>query len=186
MRPISIANDPAATTAGRLSRILEEEPAALALVQLAPSRLEAGEYDEAIELCRNGLVHHPNHSTGHLLYAMALSAAGREEDATRELKEVVHLDPGNRMAIQRLGESYRKAAEAGTVTARPAPHDDIEEEPDLGEEIAFFTNSMAEVYESQGFFEKALAIYQRVLTLQPQRDDVRIKIRNLDGKIGVA
>lgn len=173
-------------TTGRLVRTLETDPASLAFVALAQIRLDEGDCEEAIALCRTGLEKHPNHSTGHLIHGMSLKAAGRTDEAIREFREVTNLDPGNRIAIQQLGESYRQAAGPETESARPMPHDEIEEEPNAGDEIAFFTNSMAEVYESQGFFEKALSIYRRLLTLQPHRDDVREKIRNLEQKMGVA
>lgn len=173
-------------TADRLKKTLEQEPTSLAFVAFAHVRLEAGDADEAIRLCERGLAGHPNHSTGHLVYGMALKEAGRDEEAVTEFREVVNLDPGNRIAIQQLGESYRRSAGAAGTRVRPAPQDEPEEELKVGEEIAFFTNSMAEVYESQGFFEKALTIYHRLLTLQPHRDDVREKIRNLEQKMGVA
>jgi superkiller protein 3 len=173
-------------TADRLQKTLDQEPTALAFVALAHMRLESGDADEAIRLCERGLAGHPNHSTGHLVYGLALKNAGREEEAVTEFREVVNLDPGNRIAIQQLGEAYRRSAGAAGARVRPATPDEPEEEPKVGDEIAFFTNSMAEVYESQGFFEKALTIYHRLLTLQPHRDDVREKIRNLEHKMGVA
>ncbi len=175
------------TEAGdRLAKTLEADPAALSFVALAQVRLDEGNAAEALEVCRRGLEHHPNHSTGHLLCGMALEAAGREDEALGEYREVIHLDPGNRIAAQRLGESYRRTTGKPVESPAIALPDDVEEEIDFGEEIAFFTHSMAEVYESQGFFEKALAIYRRVLTLQPNREDVRERIRTLERKIGVA
>lgn len=175
----------------RLKRALAGDPSSLAFVGLAHMHLERGEIDEAIRVCEEGLRRHPNHSTGHLVLGLALLRGDREEDAVRELQEVVNLDPGNRIAVQRLGEAYRRrtkkpgAAKRKDSEAGP-PEADEAIDVDLGQEIAFFTFSMAEVYEKQGFFEKALAIYGRVLTFQPGRDDVRERIRDLKRKMSAA
>ena len=103
-------------------------------------------------------------------------------------EHVIHLDPGNRTAIQSLGEANRRSGrvsppEEPSVTQPLREEEEEGEEFHFGEEIAFFTFSMAEVYEQQGFFEKALTIYQRVLTLQPHREDVRERIEKLKRKL---
>lgn len=190
-RSVEIAESAAA---GRLRDALQRDPESLAFVGLAHILHQGGEQDEAILVCREGLSHHPNHSTGHLILGLALEEKGEETEAIRALQEVIDLDPGNRIAVQHIGDAYRRAGESAGAdvkkTAPPEPKDPVAEaeriDPDLGQEIAFFTFSMAEVYEKQGFFEKALAIYQRVLTLQPHRDDVRERIRDLKRKMSAA
>ncbi len=190
-RSVEIAENAAAE---RLRDAFREDPDSLAFVGLAHILLQGGEYDEAILVCREGLSHHPNHSTGHLILGLALEEKGDEREAIRSLQEVIDLDPGNRIAVQHLGDAYRRAGESAggdeKKTSPPEPKEPAEEtdriDLDLGQEIAFFTFSMAEVYEKQGFFEKALAIYQRVLTLQPHRDDVRGRIRDLKRKTSAA
>jgi len=179
------------TAFDRLRTALEKDPGSLAFVGLAHVVLERGEPDEAVRLCRDGLLRHPNHSTGHLLLGLALERSGREEDALGAFRQVIELDPGNRIAKTRLGEARRKGISGSEPkappAARPLPATDEEEpEGDLGEEIAFFTFSLAEVYEKQGFFERALTIYQRVLTLQPDREDVRGRIRELRRRMALA
>ncbi len=171
----------------RLEQSLDRDPASLAFIALAHVRLKEGAAEEALTLCRSGLLHHPHHSTGHLLCGLAFAASGQEEEATREFQEVIHLDPGNRIAVLHLGEAYRKATEDKPGDQPPVRLDhNVEEEPDFEEEVAFFTFSMAEVYESQGFFEKAMAIYERVLTIQSDREDVRKRITRLRRKMGAA
>lgn len=175
----------------RLRTTLENDPASLAFVGLAHVLLERGEPDEAARICREGLVHHPDHSTGKLVLGLALERGGSEEEALLAFRQVADLDPGNRVAKERLGEAYRRGIRppdtAAPPAAPPAPAAEEEEgELDLGREIAFFTYSMAEVYEKQGFFEKALSIYQRVLTLQPDREDVKDRIRDLNRRMSAA
>lgn len=174
-----------------LRRAVADDPASLAFVGLAHVLIGRGEADEAIRVCEEGLRRHPNHSTGHLVLGLAFEKSNRGEDAVRTLQEVLNLDPGNRIAVQRLGEAYRRRKEQ----APPAKGRESETPPeegeeavgvDLGQEVAFFTFSMAEVYEKQGFFEKALAIYRRVLTLQPAREDVRERIQALKRKMSAA
>jgi tetratricopeptide (TPR) repeat protein len=178
--------------ADRLRGVLEKDPASLAFVGLAHLALESGAPEEAARLCRQGLAHHPNHSTGQLVLGLALEKSGADEEALRAFRQVIELDPGNRIAKQRLGEAYRKGIQPPEPEAPPrAPAAPITEEEeageiDLHEEIAFFTYSMAEVYEKQGFFEKALTIYQRVLALKPEREDVRDRIRELKRRMSAA
>ncbi|MFH1278348.1 MAG: tetratricopeptide repeat protein [Candidatus Eisenbacteria bacterium] len=175
----------------RLRKAVADDAGSLSFVALAHVLLERGEPDEAIRICEEGLQRHPNHSTGHLILGLALEGADREEDAVRSLQEVLNLDPGNRIAVKRLGEAYRrrnKKSPPGKKKESEFPPEEGEEavEVDLGQEIAFFTFSMAEVYEKQGFFEKALAIYRRVLTIQPGRDEVRDRIQELKRKMSAA
>ena len=163
-----------------LREALEKNPASLAFVGLADLRLREGKAEEAVRLCRDGLAHHPNHSTGHLLLALALEKTGAEEDEIRELRTVIELDPGNRVAASRLAEAERRGRSEKESDQPPKKHGRS------GEEIAFFTFSMAEVFEQQGFFEKALLIYDRVLRLQPDRGDVRERIERLKRKLDAA
>jgi len=179
--------NPVAPASKRLRDLLKGDAASFAFVALAQIHLDQGESDEAIRLCREGIGHHPNHSSGHLVLGLAFEKEERSDEAIREFQEVVNLDPGNRLAVQKLGEAFRRGRKEGAAKksgrpARPGGPGGV----DLGREIAFFTFSMAEVYEKQGFFEKALAIYRRVLALQPRREDVVERIRELEEKTSVA
>ena len=183
------ASRPATTAIDRLHGDLERNPASLAFVALAHRSVQEGRAEHAVSLCERGLRHHPNHSTGHLIHGLALEASGRDGDAREAFQEAVHLDPGNRIAVQHLGKltqpAVEKPAPAKPVVA-PPDADQSDDEIDFEEEIAFFTYSMAEVYETQGFFEKALDIYERVLTIQPARDDVRDRMDALRRKMSHA
>ena len=173
-----------------LREALDQNPASLAFVGLADLRLREGKAEEAVRLCRDGLAHHPNHSTGHLLLALALEKTGAEEEAVRELRTVIDLDPGNRIAAGRLAEAERRRSRRENRAKRDRTEEEGGPPPEKpegnGEEIAFFTFSMAEVFEQQGFFEKALLIYDRVLRLQPDRGDVRERIERLKRKLDAA
>ncbi|MBN1825898.1 MAG: tetratricopeptide repeat protein [Candidatus Eisenbacteria bacterium] len=169
---------------------LDRDPASLAFVGLAHLCIRDGRTDEAIRLCRAGLAHHPNHSTGHLLLAIALEKGDAEEEAIQEFQEVVQLDPGNRIAARRLAEAEHRRSLEEKEKRREENRADgeppAEGTAESVEEIAFFTFSMAEVFEQQGFFEKALLIYDRVLRLQPDRPDVQERIERLKRKLSAA
>ena len=175
--------------ADRLRTAVESDPSSLAFVALAHLGLGRGDHEGAIRICTEGLEYHPNHSTGRLVLGLALERAGREEEAQLAFRQVLETDPGNRIANQRLGEAFRRGATVPEPQAPPKPRPPPAEEEDaidLGDEIAFFTISMAEVYEKQGFFERALSIYQRVLSLQPDRAEVRDRIRELKARMSAA
>jgi len=58
----------------------------------------------------------------------------------------------------------------------------VEEEYEGEESVE--TMTLAEVYAQQGFFERAIEIYRKILALDPSNDRIRERIGELEGKLG--
>lgn len=173
----------------RLREAWAASPESLAFVPLAEALRRRGDLDEAIEVSRSGLESRPNHSSAHLVLGRCHFDKGDLSEAIREFEEVVSLDPKNGLALRLLGLALKgkgwgreessggpaQVADAAAAASRVrvAPGDD------LGD-IEFFTRTMAEILERQGFHRKALEIYRRLATSYPDRPDFHEGIIRLE------
>ncbi len=128
--------------------------------------------------------------------------AGNLEEAARELKRALGEAPQNLLARRLLADLYEKkgekaaALEALEQLARLSPLDrELEErmaglrggegagpegaiERATGEE-ALPTESLAQLYESQGLFAEALEVYEKLLEKDPEKKELKEKVRLL-------
>lgn len=91
-----------------LRRRVLADPASLVFAQLAEECRRAGNNDEAVGICRAGLVHHPNNLTARVTLGRALIELDRLDDAFTELTFVLDAAPGNLPAIRALAEIYQR------------------------------------------------------------------------------
>jgi thioredoxin-like negative regulator of GroEL len=99
-----------------LRRRVREDPASLAFAQLAEEHRRAGEYQEAIRICRGGLARHPSYLSARVTLGRALVEIGCVDEAQRELEEVLRTAPDNLAATRALadiGQRRRIAVDAG-------------------------------------------------------------------------
>ena len=80
----------------------------MAFAQLAEEYRRAGSNDEAVSICRAGLVHHPNNLTARVTLGRALIELEQLDDAFTELTFVLDAAPGNLPAIRALAEIYQR------------------------------------------------------------------------------
>ena len=143
-------------------------------------------------MIRDGLKKHPYYLDARLLHARVLLELGDEEAARIEFEHILTLDPANPLACMALGvervetqadgsgggastddwlealeETWRsdeadwRAAPKGAATgAAPAPTKSIE------------TPTLAGLYASQGLFDRAIAVYEQMLSRNP--DDAEL------------
>jgi cellulose synthase operon protein C len=76
--------------------------------ELAEEYRRAGNTDEAIGLCRSGLVHHPDHLPARVTLGRALIELDKLDEAFAELTSVLDAAPGNLPAIRALAEIYQR------------------------------------------------------------------------------
>ena len=169
----------------RLRDAWEKTPGSLAFVPLAEALRRRGDLDEAISVSRNGLDARPNHSSAHLVLGRCLFDKGDFSEAIREFEEVVSLDPKNALALRMLGLALKGKGwgreEPALETRGAAVALAVESRgrvavADAVEEIEFFTRTMAEILERQGFHRKALEIYEKLAAGHPDRADLRERI----------
>ena len=80
----------------------------MVFAQLAEECRRAGSHDEAVGICRAGLIHHPNYLTARVTLGRALIELDKLDEAFTELTFVLDAAPGNLVAIRALGEIYQR------------------------------------------------------------------------------
>jgi predicted Zn-dependent protease len=116
-----------------LRRRVEKDPASIVFAQLAEEHRRAGQYEDAIRVCRHGLAHHPDYLSARVTLGRALLETGQLEDARSELEHVVHAAPDNLAARRALAAIQRRLDEAGAQAAGdgvPDPGPPVSSVPD--------------------------------------------------------
>ncbi len=76
----------------------------------------SGQYQEAVKVCRLGLLARPSEVNGRLVLASALLALRRYDEVLAEMRVAAELEPGNAGAHQLRGEALlRKGDPHGAV-----------------------------------------------------------------------
>ncbi len=87
---------------------LRDNPKSLHFARLADYYLKQGRIDEAIQLCLEGINHHPSYVTGNFILAKAYLAKGEREKAEAEYKKVLTHDQQYLAAHRELGDLMAK------------------------------------------------------------------------------
>src|SRR5689334_10010858 len=85
-----------------LRRRIEKDPASIAFAQLAEEYRRSGEYEQAVTICRDGLVRHPGYLSAQVTLGRALMELQQYEGARKELEAVLKVAPDNLAAIRAL------------------------------------------------------------------------------------
>lgn len=116
-------------TAELLEEKLQINPASLAFARLADFRRNAGNLDEAVDLCRKGIERYPEYVTGHLVMGRCLREQKKLDDAASSLTMACRLDRRNSAAIKMLADIFieqgspDKAGDLYALLARFDPYD---------------------------------------------------------------
>lgn len=191
-----MAEDAAASAVRRYEERLAKDPTSLAFAALADLYRKAGRTREAIALCREGLERYPRYTTARLILAKAYLTERNQEDALRELSQVVAQNPDDVQAHRLLSDLYRRGG-ALDLAARHLDHvlalepgdreaarlrDLLRSGGALGEtsglrkileDDTFITMSFATICLEQGLMEDAAAIFLRILKRDPDNLSAR-------------
>jgi tetratricopeptide (TPR) repeat protein len=91
-----------------LRRRVQADPASTAFAELAEECRRAGSNDEAVGICRAGLLHHPDNLTARVTLGRALIELDKLDEAFTELTFVLDAAPGDLPAIRALAEIYQR------------------------------------------------------------------------------
>jgi tetratricopeptide (TPR) repeat protein len=91
-----------------LRRRVEEDPASIAFAQLAEELRRAGQYREAIKVCRTGLARHHEYLSARVTLGRALIELNDLDAAQAELERVLRGAPENLAAIRGLAEIHHR------------------------------------------------------------------------------
>ncbi|WP_224249718.1 tetratricopeptide repeat protein [Hyalangium gracile] len=88
----------------RYEQLLLQDPTSAVFVELAKVLLEKGEHARAIEVCQQGLSHHPQSVIGRVLWGKALLHQGKPAQAMEQFDQAIAVDKDNAHAYNLIGE----------------------------------------------------------------------------------
>ena len=88
-----------------------------------------GELEEAVGVCRAGLMHHPGYLSAHVTLGRALMALGHDEEARAEFEQVLRAAPDNLVALRCLEELRPSTGSAGSAASTASAIDGSTEAP---------------------------------------------------------
>jgi tetratricopeptide (TPR) repeat protein len=92
----------------KYQQILAADPRSRIFVELARALVDRGDHARAIEICRQGLEHHPGSIMGRVTWGRALLATGDARAARDQFDVAIGIDAGNPYAYNLVGEALLK------------------------------------------------------------------------------
>jgi len=112
------------------------DPSSIAFAQLAEEYRRASMFQEAVDVCRNGLTVHPSYLSARVTLGRALVELQQFDEAQRELEHVLQNAPENLAAIRGLADVYhRQGALAEALAQYRAALAIARHDPDLEQTI---------------------------------------------------
>ncbi len=112
-----------------LKEKVAKDPFSRAFLQLAEEYRKTGRFEDAVQVCLDGLARHPTYHTARIALGRTYLEAGNLDAARRALAEVLEMAPENHLAGRLLAEVQRKigdtqgAAETYRTILRHYPAD---------------------------------------------------------------
>ena len=101
-----------------LRRRIQKDPASIAFAQLAEEHRRAGQFDDAVRVCRAGLAQHPAYLSARITLGRALLEMARYDEAASEFEYVLKAAPDNLTAVRELADiEQRRRASAPSPPA---------------------------------------------------------------------
>jgi len=88
----------------RYEQLLRQDPTSSVFVELAKALLEKGDAARAIEVCGQGISHHPTSTVGRVLWGKALIQLGRPAEAMEQFDQAISIERDNPYAYNLIGE----------------------------------------------------------------------------------
>ncbi|MFY1824373.1 tetratricopeptide repeat protein [Myxococcus fulvus] len=88
----------------RYEQLLRQDPTSSVFVELAKALLEKGDAPRAIEVCEQGVSHHPSSTVGRVLWGKALIQLGRPAEAMEQFDRAIAIEKDNPYAYNLIGE----------------------------------------------------------------------------------
>lgn len=101
-----------------LRRRVQKDPASIAFAQLAEECRRAGQFQEAIDVCRAGLEIHPGYLSARVTLGRALVEVNELDQALSELERVLQSAPENLAAIRGVAEIHHRRGALGDALAQ--------------------------------------------------------------------
>jgi tetratricopeptide (TPR) repeat protein len=173
----------------RYQELLARESSSLVFAALAEAYRKRSLLDQAIAVCRKGLHHHPGFVSGRVALARAYVDKGETDRAVRELERVVEAAPDNRLAQGLLMNLYEGmgdrdnlektvhrilSVDSSDERARKCwemlstqPGAEAKTNHAGGRPGEIVTLTLADIYATQGYHEKAFDLYRKLSMQEP-------------------
>jgi predicted Zn-dependent protease len=104
-----------------LRRRIQKDPASIAFAQLAEEHRRAGQFEDAVRVCRAGLAQHPAYLSARITLGRALLEMGRYDESVTEFEYVLKAAPDNLTATRELADiEQRRRARVAQVEVTPS------------------------------------------------------------------
>ena len=190
------SDDPALATAiRRHEERLQRDPTSLVFSQLADLYRRAGRTEEAIALCRDGLVRYPHYTAARLILAKARVAQNDFEAALVELTAILEVSPRDVQSHRLAAEVHRRRGRVDEAivhleTAVALDPGDRESRSLLGllrasepaessglrrvlADDTFVTPAFGALCLEQGLLDEAASVFTRMLRRNPEDTTAR-------------
>ena len=189
----------------RYREILAREASSLVFAALAEAYRRRNMLDEAIAACRKGLHHHPGFVSGRVALARAYIDKGETERAVKELERVILAAPDNLLAQGLLLTIYEGRGDWDNLEKtvhrilsldpqdekarkcwqriRMRPTDGTGEKSAARRSGEIVTQTLAEIYASQGYVERAFEIYRKLSLREPENRSLHERLADLKQQI---
>jgi tetratricopeptide (TPR) repeat protein len=185
-------------------QMMSKDPSSQVFVYLAEALWEREMYEEAIEICTNGLRLRPHDLRARVILGLCYLRTGALDSAETELLKAKEMLEINTVIYQNLAELYDKkgdseqafhyqrlfeaiypfaVAGAETAVAEGGAESVAKEAlPENAEMIDTIT--LAELYEQQGHVDRAIEVYRKILDTSPETEEVEARLAELEKRIG--
>ncbi|HEV2130654.1 MAG TPA: tetratricopeptide repeat protein [Longimicrobiaceae bacterium] len=197
-----MADSPSALAAEirKLEQKHEEDPEGRYFVPLANAYRQLGELEHAEVLLTDGLKRHPEYLSAHIVLGRCYLDRGALPAAEEEFRRVLAIDAQNLIALRTLGEvatEQGRLAEAERWYAELLDADPLNEEArralaglahtgeasadeGQGEDGEVVTETIAELYARQGFYDRAAAVYRELLRRRGHSPELARRLREIE------
>jgi cytochrome c-type biogenesis protein CcmH/NrfG len=187
------------------TRRLAQDPHSRVFAPLADLLRQTGRLQDALDLLEDGVARHPNYVSALVIKGQTLLDAGLVDQARVVLAGVMELDSENILVLRLLTDDARNRqawkesiplleklvvletdddhwpsalAEAKRfaereVSAQPEPIESLDTD--------FATMTLVDIYLAQGYREKALAALSQMAAREPGREDILMRIAEIEG-----
>lgn len=179
---------------------LARDPSSLAFAQLADLYRKAGRTEDAVRVCRDGLVRYPHYTTARLILAKALSAEGDLDGALAELRAILEVSPKDVQCHRLAAEIHRRRgrideavghletavrldpgdresrALLSLLRAATPPGGEASGLPRLLADDTFATVAFGALCLEQGCVEEAAQTFTRILRKDPDHREARERL----------
>ena len=187
----------------RYREILARESSSLVFAALSEAYRRRNMLDQAIAVCKKGLHHHPGFLSGRVALARAYVDKGETDQAVKELERVILAAPDNLIAQGLLLAVYEEKHDWDNLEKTVHrilsvdPRDEkatkcwqtLRTQPTTSENAAggksgeIVTQTLAEIYASQGYYDKAFDIYRKLSVREPENPNLHERLADLKQQI---